>query len=84
MLNDGGAVLVPNFRFVAPDGAWAVEGEGVAPDIEVVDRPDLVARGQDPTLERAIEVLLEELERDPPRPLTVPAPPRALAAPPPG
>ena len=80
-LMDGGAVLVPNFRFVAPGGAWAVEGVGVAPDIEVVDRPDLVARGQDPTLERAIEVLLADLERNPPRALAVPAPPRALAAP---
>ena len=80
-LMDGGLVLAPTFRFVDPEGMWAVEGVGVSPDIEVLDRPDLVARGQDPTLERAIEVLLEELERNPPRPLTVPPPPRPNAPP---
>jgi tricorn protease len=77
---DGGGVNVPRFRFIDPEGMWAVEGEGVSPDIEVVDRPDLVARGEDPTLERAVQLLLEELEKSPPRPLTVPPAPRARAA----
>ena len=72
---DGGSVAVPTFRFMTPEGEWAVEDEGVAPDIEVVDRPDLVAEGQDPTLERAVEVLLEELEQNPPAELEVPEPP---------
>jgi tricorn protease len=73
---DGGSLNVPTFRFYDTEGQWQIEGVGVAPDIEVLDRPDLVARGQDPTLEKAVEVLLAELERRPPRMLDVPAPPR--------
>lgn len=74
-LVDGGTVTAPQFRFLGTDGNWMVENEGVSPDIEVIDRPDLVARGQDPALEKGIEVLLEELKRNPPRPLKVPPPP---------
>jgi len=58
------------------EGNWAVEGVGVAPDIEVVDRPELVAQGLDPSLTKAVEVLLETLANAPPRELDVPAPPR--------
>ena len=72
-LADGGAMLTPTFRFYV-DGEWEVENEGVAPDLEVVDRPDLVAQGRDPSLEKAIEVLLEELRRAPPVPVEQPAP----------
>ena len=74
-LMDGGLVLVPTFRFLDPEGFWAVEGEGVSPDIEVVDRPEQVIQGIDPSLDKAIEVLLEELEKNPPRELTIPDPP---------
>ena len=44
-----------------------MEGIGVEPDIEVIDRPELVAKGRDPSLEKAVELLLEELEKNPPR-----------------
>jgi tricorn protease len=71
---DGGSLNLPTFRFFDTDGRWAVEGVGVAPDVEVLDRPELVAAGRDPTLEKAIEVLLEELERQPPEPVEVPEP----------
>jgi len=74
-LVDGGTVTAPSFRFIAPDGMYAVEGKGVTPDIEVIDRPDLVAQGIDPSLDKAIEVLLQKLEENPPKPLTVPTPP---------
>jgi tricorn protease len=73
MLADGGGILASTFRFMDTDGNWAVENQGVAPDIEVVDRPELVAAGQDPTLERAVEYLLRELENSPPE--TIEAPP---------
>jgi tricorn protease len=79
-LADGGIVLAPTFRFVTPEGAYAVEGVGVPPDVEVVDRPDQEARGIDPSLDKAIEVLLEKLEANPPEPLVVPEPPRAGGA----
>jgi tricorn protease len=54
---------------------WAVEGTGVSPDIEVVDRPDLVVAGHDPSLEKAVEVLLQQLKEHPPAPVTVPPAP---------
>ncbi|MDZ7374470.1 MAG: PDZ domain-containing protein [candidate division KSB1 bacterium] len=72
---DGGSISVPTFRFLTTEGMWDVENIGVAPDIEVVDRPDLVARGHDPTLEKAVEVLLEELHKNTPRKVSVPPPP---------
>ncbi|HYK03252.1 MAG TPA: PDZ domain-containing protein [Thermoanaerobaculia bacterium] len=64
-LMDGGSISAPQFRFFDTEGMWAVEGVGVAPDIEVVDRPDLVAAGQDPSLEAAVKLLLEQLEKNP-------------------
>ena len=42
-----------------------VENHGVAPDIEVDNRPDLVMKGQDPQLEKAIELVLKEIEANP-------------------
>lgn len=66
---DGGGVSAPAFRIFSTDGEWVVENVGVSPDIEVLDRADLVVKGQDPSLEKAIEVLLEELKKTPaPRP----------------
>jgi tricorn protease len=73
---DGGSVSVPTFRFYDVDGEWAVENVGVEPDIEVLDRPDLVAKGEDPTLEEAVKVLMEDLRKNPPSAPVEPAPPR--------
>jgi tricorn protease len=42
-----------------------VENEGVSPDIEVDLDPAEVARGWDAQLEKGIEVLLEQLAREP-------------------
>lgn len=72
---DGGSITAPSFRFFDTEGSWAVENEGVSPDIEVVDRPELVAKGHDPTLEAAIEYLMNELRENPPAEVTVPPPP---------
>ncbi len=74
-LMDGGSINIPVFRFLDTDGKWAVENEGVYPDIEVVDRADLVVQGRDPSLEKAVEVLLEELKNNPPKKIVVPPPP---------
>jgi tricorn protease len=71
-LADGGSVSAPQFRFFDTEGMWAVEGVGVPPDIEVVDRPDLVAAGKDPSLEAAVKLLLDELAKNPPKPVVVP------------
>ncbi|MEO8379846.1 MAG: PDZ domain-containing protein [Acidobacteriota bacterium] len=71
-LMDGGSISAPQFRFFDTEGMWAVEGAGVSPDIEVVDRPDRVAAGQDPSLEMAVKVLLDQLTKTPRKPVVVP------------
>lgn len=74
-LADGGSILASTFRFMDTDNEWAVENEGVSPDIEVVDRPERVAAGEDPTLEAAVTYLLAELEKTPPVKVQAPPPP---------
>jgi len=74
-LVDGGSVLASTFRFMDTDGNWAVENEGVSPDIEVIDRPELVAAGRDPSIERAVEELLKDLQINPRKTIKSPAAP---------
>ena len=64
-LMDGGYVTVPEFAFMNLKGQWDVENHGVDPDIEVDNRPDLVVRGEDPQLEKAIEVILKKMKEEP-------------------
>ncbi|MDD2511927.1 MAG: PDZ domain-containing protein [Proteiniphilum sp.] len=74
-LVDGGYISVPRFGVYDEKEEWIIEGIGVYPDIEVVDRPEELAKGNDPSLEKAVELLLEELKNNPPRQITAPAPP---------
>lgn len=75
-LVDGGSILVPTFRIYDQTGRWVVENEGVSPDVEVHDLPELREQGHDPSLEKAVEMVLKELEkRATPEP-KAPAPPR--------
>lgn len=74
-LVDGGAVLPPTFRFYDTEGRWVVENEGVSPDVEVIDLPEARIRGGDPSIEKAVEMLLAELEKSPVGPPDVPEPP---------
>lgn len=71
-LMDGGGVTAPNFGIWTEDG-FIIENVGVPPDIEVEYTPAEVIAGRDPQLERAIEWVLAELERNPPEKLTRPA-----------
>ncbi|MGM0408636.1 MAG: S41 family peptidase, partial [Bacteroidota bacterium] len=64
-LVDGGYIAVPRFGIYDTDGEWIIEGVGVYPDIEVVDKPHELAKGNDPSIEKAVEVLLKELEENP-------------------
>jgi tricorn protease len=66
-LIDGGVATVPTFGIYSLDGEWIIEGKGVEPDIPVVDDPALMVDGGDPQLERAIEEVMQALERNPPR-----------------
>src|SRR5690554_20447 len=74
-LVDGGYISVPMFGIYDENGEWIIEGVGVYPDIEVVDRPEELAKGNDPSIEKAVEVLLEELKVSPRKRVTSPAPP---------
>jgi tricorn protease len=49
------------------ESKWIAENTGVTPDIEVEHEPELVRRGRDPQLEKAIEMIMAELEKSPPK-----------------
>ncbi|AZQ44940.1 S41 family peptidase [Nonlabens ponticola] len=59
---DGGRMVAPRGGFYDLDGEWAVEGEGIAPDIKVIQTPKLTAQGNDPQLERAVQEAMELLK----------------------
>jgi tricorn protease len=64
-LMDGGVVTAPNVGFWNKDG-WKIENEGISPDIEVEQFPAEVAVGKDPQLDKAIQVVLDDLKANPP------------------
>ncbi|MBS4014697.1 MAG: PD40 domain-containing protein [Bacteroidetes bacterium] len=74
-LVDGGYIGVPRFGIYNEKGEWIIEGVGIYPDIEVVDEPHKIARGNDPSLEKAVEVLLKQLDENPPVKWKTPADP---------
>lgn len=74
-LVDGGYISVPRFGIFDENEEWIIEGVGVYPDIEVVDRPEKLAKGEDPGIEKAVEVLLDELEKNPVKKVNPPTPP---------
>jgi len=61
---DGGTVTAPNIGIWTKDG-FIVENVGVSPDIEVEQTPSEVISGKDPQLEKAIDVAMKELEKNP-------------------
>jgi len=75
-LIDGGGFVAPRGGFFDVDGHWAVEADGVAPDIEVHFEPGAHVRGEDPQLEAAVQEALRllqtekvELKPEPPAPV---------------
>lgn len=64
-LLDGGVVTTPSRGFWTPNNKWEVENQGIAPDVEVELDPKAVREGHDPQLERTVEILLADLERNP-------------------
>jgi len=67
LLLDGGVVSPPSVGFWDPDKReWVAENTGIAPDIEVELDPKAAREGRDPQLEKAVEVLLEALRKNPP------------------
>ena len=70
-LMDGGFITAPNVAIWTEDG-FIVENTGVDPDIEVDMLPAEVLGGKDPQLEKAIEVILEEMRLNPEKQQTKP------------
>ena len=69
-------MIAPRGGFFGRDGKWAVENEGVAPDIDVENTPKEVIAGRDPQLERAVEEAMRLLAANPvQRASAEPAPP---------
>lgn len=66
-LIDGGFVTAPSYAFWNSDGKWEVEGYGVEPDYVVEDLPENIKDSPDPQLDKAIGVVLELLENNPPK-----------------
>ncbi len=64
-LLDGGFISAPSTGFFDPQGHWAVENEGVAPDIEVEQTPARQIAGHDPQLERGVEEAMKMLREHP-------------------
>jgi tricorn protease len=72
---DGGRMVAPRGGFFDVDGEWAVEGEGVAPDIEVIQHPGETSKGNDPQLEAAVREALRLLSNNEFQLKPEPAPP---------
>jgi len=76
-LMDGGYISRPEFADYGLHSEWVVENHGVAPDIEVDNRPDDVVHGKDAQLDRAIQEVMKQIEANPkklpPRPPDLPA-----------
>jgi tricorn protease len=66
-LMDGGGVTFPEFGFFNLEGEWEVENHGVEPTIPVDNLPHEVIDGRDPQLEKAVELLLQQIKEDPVR-----------------
>jgi tricorn protease len=64
-LMDGGSIRAPDAAIYGLDGEWEVENVGVGPDIEVDFDPKAWREGRDPQLEKAVEVVLDELKKNP-------------------
>ena len=71
---DGQDMRTPFFTSYSTDGEWVVEGHGVDPDIEVDINPFEDYLGTDAQLQKAVEVMLEELKDWKPLPDTPAAP----------
>ena len=64
-LIDGGRVTAPRAAIYGLNGDWEVENKGVAPDVEVDLDPAAWRSGRDAQLEKAIEVVMQQLKEHP-------------------
>ena len=64
-LIDGGFLTAPNLAFYNLKGEWDVENHGVTPDYDVEFDPAQTRKGHDPQLEKAVSLLMQDLEKHP-------------------
>ena len=64
-LIDGGHVTAPRAAIYGLKGEWEVENHGVPPDIDVELDPAAWRQGHDAQLEKAIDVVMQELKEHP-------------------
>jgi tricorn protease len=62
---DNGRVEQSNNAFYGREGKWLVENHGADPDILVDNDPGSVMAGRDAQLEKAIEVILDKIKKNP-------------------
>jgi len=73
---DNGRVEQSNNAFYGRDGKWLVENHGADPDVLIDNDPGSVVAGRDPQLEKAIEVVLDKIKKNPPKFPPAPAYPK--------
>lgn len=66
-LVDGGLTTQPEYAIWFEDVGWRIENYGTEPGVEVDITPQDYRDGRDPQLDRAIEILVESLDSEPPR-----------------
>ena len=64
-LIDGGHVTAPRAAIYGLKGEWEVENHGIDPDVEVDLDPAAFRQGHDAQLEKAIEVVMQQLKEHP-------------------
>ncbi|MDC1106364.1 S41 family peptidase [Prolixibacteraceae bacterium] len=70
---DGGHIVTPSYAPYASDGSeFIIEGRGVTPDIIVENDPHKEYNGEDAQLNKAIEVVLDQIKNNPPKHPAIP------------
>jgi len=64
-LIDGGRVTAPRAALYGLNGEWEVENHGIPPDYEVDLDPAAYRQGHDAQLDKAIEVVMQQLKEHP-------------------
>ncbi len=62
---DGGYLTTPDYGMYDKNGHWEVENHGIDPDIEVRINPADLEKGHDAQLEKAVQVLMEQIKKEP-------------------
>lgn len=63
--SDGGIASAAELGVYGPEGKWLIEGHGVDPDVVVDDLPHATFSGEDAQLKAAVNLLKEEIRKDP-------------------